>query len=155
MYPSLLARLNNQHESIAHLIQNLDTMRLTIEVIPGKWSIKDNIAHLATYQPIFLERVQVILTIDEPVFERYKADYDPEFEAWQQQTVPALLSRIEDDRKTIYDTISSLTPAEIHRTGIHKKFVALTITQWTEFFLFHEAHHLFTIFQLVHGTKVQ
>ena len=120
MYPSLLARLNNQHESIAHLIQNLDTMRLTIEVIPGKWSIKDNIAHLATYQPIFLERVQVILTIDEPVFERYKADYDPEFEACQQQTVPALLSRIEDDRKTIYDTISSLTPAEIHRTGIHK-----------------------------------
>jgi hypothetical protein len=32
--------------------------------------------------------------------------------------------------------------------GTHPKYGTLMITEWTEFFLLHEAHHLFTLFRL-------
>ena len=33
--------------------------------------------------------------------------------------------------------------------GHHPKYGALTLVEWTEFFLLHEAHHLFTLFKLL------
>jgi hypothetical protein len=39
-------------------------------------------------------------------------------------------------------------------SAVHKKYGALTIMEWTEFFLLHEAHHIFTIFQLMHDTEL-
>ena len=50
--------------------------------------------------------------------------------------------------------ITNLTPAELLKTGVHKKYGVLTITEWTEFFLLHEAHHIFTIFQLRHDIEL-
>jgi uncharacterized damage-inducible protein DinB len=153
MYRSLLDRLRNQHESVRSMIEGLDDVRLTAQIIPGKWSIKDNIAHLASYQPVFAERIGLILKNDKPNFERYKADDDPEFDAWRQLSTETLLKRMDEDRQKIHGTISKLSPAELKRTGIHKKYGALTVTNWTEFFILHEAHHLFTVFQLMHDTQ--
>jgi hypothetical protein len=46
-----------------------------------------------------------------------------------------------------------LSPDKLDRTGIHPKYGKLNIIDWTEFFLLHEAHHLFAIFQLTHTLK--
>ena len=145
LYPSLTDRLKTQHESIPMLIVNADLER---HPAPGKWSIKDNIAHLARYQPIFINRVHEILKHDGISFERYNADLDPEFPAWQTREVNDLLKQIAIDRQTIITLINSLTTEQLGRTGIHPKFGKLTMVEWPEFFLLHEAHHLFAIFQL-------
>jgi hypothetical protein len=147
-------RLKTQHQAIRFIIEKTDDTRLTKQLIQGKWTIKDNIAHLAKYQPVFLDRISLILAYDNPVFERYKAENDPEFETWRQYDLSTLLGRLDEDRVNIFNTITELTPAELNKTGIHKKYGALTITEWTEFFLLHEAHHIFTIFQLTHDTEL-
>jgi hypothetical protein len=46
------------------------------------------------------------------------------------------------------ELITNLNDGELLLTGTHPKFGVLTIPGWTEFFLLHEAHHLFTIFRL-------
>jgi hypothetical protein len=154
MYTSLWERLKNQHQAIRFIIEKPDNTRLTKQLIQGKWTIKDNIAHLAKYQPVFLNRVKLILANDNLVFERYKAENDPEFETWRQYDLSTLLDKLDEDRINIFNTITDLTPAELSKTGVHKKYGALTIMEWTEFFLLHEAHHIFTIFQLIHYTEL-
>ena len=57
-------------------------------------------------------------------------------------------------RNAIYVLITNLTDAAQSRTGVHKKYGKLTVLQWTEFFLLHEAHHIYTIFQLANDTEL-
>jgi hypothetical protein len=99
-------------------------------------------------KPVFLDRINLILADDNMVFERYKAENDPEFESWRQYDLSTLLNKLDEDRINIFDTIAYLTPAELGKTGVHKKYGTLTITEWTEFFLLHEAHHIFYYFSI-------
>jgi hypothetical protein len=154
IYPSLTHRLKEQHKTIASLIINLNNRQLSAHVVKGKWSIHENIAHLAKYQPVFLDRIRKILTMDEPEFGSYRAEDDDEFEIYCAFTPYELLKKISHDRETIYHLITTLPPDKLQRTGIHARYGKLDVLEWTEFFLLHEAHHLYTIFQLVHSVKL-
>ncbi|HZY38527.1 MAG TPA: DinB family protein [Mucilaginibacter sp.] len=152
IYPSLTQRLKEQHKTIAALIIKLNNRQIQREVVKEKWSIHENIAHLAKYQPVFLDRIHKILTIDQPVFAAYRAEDDDEFEIYCAFTPYELLKKISRDRETIFQLITHLPADKLELMGIHPKYGKLTVLEWTEFFLLHEAHHLYTIFQLVHTT---
>jgi len=153
IYNSLTERLRNQHLTIAELVAGISNNKLTTPASPGKWSALDNIAHLTRYQKIFIGRIQRILNEDVPVFERYSGDLDPEFTPFRSMELTELLDIINADRRTIFDLLSGLSDAELSRIGVHPKYGRLTIIKWAEFFVLHEAHHLFTIFQLVNSTE--
>lgn len=151
IYESLIDRLRTQHQAIENILQPLEPARLLVRLQPDKWNILENVAHLGRYQLVFIERIHEILLTEDPTFGRYVAEEDPEFESWKSLPVAPLLGHIQTDRNTIYSLITNLTDAAQCRTGIHKKYGKLTVLQWTEFFLLHEAHHLYTIFQLAHA----
>lgn len=153
LYQSLIDRLKNQHEAIAYIIANTGNTRLNYHSSPTKWSIRDNIAHLAKYQLVFIERINNILKNETPVFERYTAEEDPEFENWRMLEITDLNKSLKKERKFIYKLITNLSDQELKRSGFHKKFGKMAIIQWTEFFLLHEAHHIFTIFQIAHDPE--
>jgi uncharacterized damage-inducible protein DinB len=151
LHKSLKERLYNQDSTIYEIIKNADDRKLLYRPEPGKWNIHDNIAHLATYQPIFINRIRRILKEHNPAFDAYKADNDPDFIAAQQLSLNQLLDKLKEDREEIYFFIINLSDEQLTCAGTHPKFGKLTITDWTEFFLLHEAHHLFTIFKLAKG----
>ena len=150
IYPSLAERLKNQHTTIQPIIAGLGDEKLNHHPEPGKWSIHDNIVHLATYQPVYFGRMKQILSEDSPLFGRYKADDEEDFLAWQGKPLNEVLAKIEAEREEIIQFILGLNDEQLNRRGVHAKYGNLTILEWTEFFLLHEAHHLFTIFQLAH-----
>jgi hypothetical protein len=155
LYPSLDQRLKTQHEAIEKLIEGVDESVISVSQQIGKWSVKDIIAHLAKYQPVFTERINLILTTEAPKFERYSADEDPEFEKWRNFSVEKLVSLLKSDREKLYLLISNLSPEELSRIGHHQRFGNLNVVKWTEFFLLHEAHHMFAIFQLVNTNSAK
>jgi hypothetical protein len=155
IYSSLRNRLQNQHESISHIIADSPASILELAPAEGKWTIKDNVAHLAKYQPVFIERINMIRKNNESAFDRYLAENDPEFETWRKKDIDHLLGQMKSDRKTLYRLVTGLSEKDLNRTAHHKKYGRLTIVQWTEFFLLHEAHHIFTVFQLVNTFKQQ
>ena len=154
LYASLIGRLDNQHQTIDNILSTIDFNRMQMRPQPNKWNICDNVAHLVRYQFVFTERINQILIKDCPEFGRYKAEEDPEFEKWRVLDIADLFKQLKQERQNIYSLITSLSDSEINRPGVHKKFGKLNIIQWTEFFLLHEAHHIFTIFQLAHDTEL-
>jgi len=150
IYNSLIDRLSTQHETIGIIISGIDEGCISKRPAENKWNIHDNIAHLARYQSIFIERLNRILSEDCPAFERYKAEDDPEFENWLAMDTTELIKQIKIDRTEIYNLMIDLSEKETDRTGTHPRFGKLDVLEWTEFFLLHEAHHLYTIFQLAH-----
>ena len=151
LYTSLKERLLNQHTGIYEIIKNADDAKILYNPEHGKWNIHDNIAHLAVYQPIFINRIHKILKEDNPSFSAYRADDDPDFIVAKQLSLNELLDKLEGDREEIYFFIITLSHEQLTRTGTHPKFGKLTVADWIEFFLLHEAHHLFTIFRLANG----
>jgi hypothetical protein len=151
LYSSLVCRLKTQHLALTEIIKNADENRLNWQPAPGKWSIKDNIAHLETYQHVFIGRMHQILKGGTPVFKAYRADEESDFILDRQLPLDELLNKLNGNRRQILELITNLPDDDLLLQGIHTTYGTLTITEWTEFFLLHEAHHLFTIFKLAKG----
>jgi len=117
--------------------------------VEGKWSALENLAHLARYQEIFLERVQRILKQDKPAFSIYRAEQDPEWAAWKGLAYKDAVARLAASREKLLARLKSLSADDYERTGVHPRFGTMTLALWLEFFLVHEGHHLYAVLQQV------
>jgi hypothetical protein len=151
---SVMTRLQYQHETLPAMIEGLTEERLRYRKNSGKWSAFENIAHLAAYQLVFARRIERLGSENDPAFERYLAENDPVFPAYVGKPLTGLTSTIVIDRLAITARLKGMTESALQRTGFHAKFGRLTMIEWTEFFLLHEAHHLFTIFMLVRDLRM-
>jgi uncharacterized damage-inducible protein DinB len=154
LYPALIDRLKNQHLAIPEIIAGLAPMQIERRPAENKWNIHDNLAHLAKYQFTFINRLHEIINQPGSSFGRYVAAEDPEFEIFRNKTISELLISLNEQRMNLFDLVFSLSSDNLKKIGIHKKFGPMNIVQWLEFFVLHEAHHIFTIFQLAHDTDV-
>lgn len=150
---SMLARLQHQHETITELNNGLDEMQLKHRVNPDKWSAFENTVHLATYQHAFIHRLSLILAGGTPSFERYVADKDPLFHDHLRLSLQQIQEDLIKNRQLIVKRLTELNTRQLNLTGLHPRYGLMTITQWTEFFLLHEAHHLYTIFMLTQDLR--
>jgi hypothetical protein len=145
---SISTRLQYQHKSLLDIIDGLTDEQIRRQVIPGKWSIFENITHLETYQHTFIFRVREMLKGTDPSFPRYTAESDPLFHDNCTKSSREVMADLLTTRKEMAAEILSFKKEDFERTGQHPAFGRMTLTQWINFFLLHEAHHLFTIFKL-------
>jgi uncharacterized damage-inducible protein DinB len=148
MPSSISTRLYYQHKSLVDMIDGLSDEMIRRQVIPGKWSIFENIVHLQTYQHTFIDRVKQILENNNPSFSRYTAESDPLFLDNCGKSVREIIADLLAIRKEMAAEIVSFPEPDLVKTGTHPVFGKMTMLQWLNFFLLHEAHHLFTIFKL-------
>jgi uncharacterized damage-inducible protein DinB len=151
---SRLQRCETQlQDFLAVTLNAVATDTLSTRVIPGKWSAHEQLAHLARYHQVFLQRIDRILSENAPEFPRYRAEDDPEWPAWTSLPTSQLLVRISSMRAKLMARLRSLSEEQFERTGVHSRFGAMSLSLWLEFFLVHEAHHLYVVLQLVRSTK--
>jgi uncharacterized damage-inducible protein DinB len=148
IYTSIKDRLNSQHLSIKELIRNLDEEFINRRPETSKWSIQDNLVHIVSYHQVFLMRVNKIIKSDNPYFDRYTSEGDANFDKMKKLLSVELLHHLKEERKKVTDFIFKLNKSELQKPGTHQKFGAMNVVEWTEFFLLHEAHHIYTIFKL-------
>jgi len=153
LYEALLSRLKTQHLAVPEIIKGLDQRQLLLPVVEDKWNIHQNIAHLARYQQIFINRVEAMLTNDRLFFDRYVAAEDEQFAFFTDNSTKSNVDHINRHRGDILNLVQSLAANKSAHLATHAKFGPMDITQWTEFFLLHEAHHLYTIFQLAQAVR--
>jgi hypothetical protein len=152
--PSYLStRLQYQHKALLDLIDGLTDELIRRQVIPGKWSVFEQIVHLQTYQHVFCDRVKKMLEEDNPSFPRYSADTDPVYLTNCSKTFREIMGDMITTRKEMSTSCLSVKEKDLIRTGTHPVFGVMNITQWLNFFLLHEAHHLFAIFKLAAELK--
>ena len=57
-------------------------------------------------------------------------------------------------RAKLMARLRSLSEQDFQRTGVHPKFGEMSLSLWLEFFLVHEAHHLYAVLQLVRNRNM-
>jgi len=69
------------------------------------------------------------------------------------KNLPELFTILNYDRATLITNLQNINEEQFKRTGKHLKFGTLNIAQWTDMFLLHEAHHLWTMFGLINTSS--
>jgi len=153
MQSYLSTRLQYQHKALIDIIDGLSDELIRKQLTPGKWSIFENIVHLQTYQHVFCARIKKMLEENNPSFPRYSADTDPVFLENCRKTTREIMGNLITTRKEMSIGSLSLKENDLGRTGTHPVFGTMNITQWLNFFLLHEAHHIFTVFKMAAELK--
>jgi hypothetical protein len=146
---SQLPRLKTQLASVDVLFAGASPERIDRRTASGKWSARENLAHIGRYHEIFLERVRRILAETSPQFARYRAEEDPGWQEWASKPFEEVRNQLSALRLMLIDRIAGLQAADYARVGIHSAFGEMTLSLWLEFFLVHEAHHLYVILQRI------
>jgi uncharacterized damage-inducible protein DinB len=109
-----------------------------------KWSAHENLAHLGRYQEMFSERVEKMLREDSPEFGRYRAEEDQGFLQWVALSTTDVMKELQISRGYLLRKLENLNEDDFARICIHPLYGEMTLTQWLQFFLIHESHHLYT-----------
>ena len=146
---STMLRLRAQLECLPLLVAGAGEGALEKRPEPAKWSGRENLAHLARYHEVFIDRMERILREDRPLLERYRAEDDSEWPRWKDLPAQEILRALQELRAELIEYTTHLTDDDLARSGRHSRFGEMTLPQWLEFFLLHEAHHLFAVMQRV------
>ena len=149
---TILMRLRTQLSSLPALLEGVRRRDYDVRV-GGKWSVSQNVAHLARYHEVTIDRVRQMLSEAEPNIESYRAETDPEWPEWDGLSFEEAVQRLHAARAALIGILEGLTPAHWARTGRHSRFGALTLRAWMEFFIAHEGHHLYVITKRARGLE--
>lgn len=143
----LIARLRDQAEEVRRLTSDLTEAQLAARTVPGKWSLKELVAHLQRVQQVFSDRIEALVREENPSIASYDPDQDGEFSALAAQPARALVEAFLADRARLVARLEGLAPADWHRPGRHPEFPHYDLHFQVEYMAFHEAHHLYQMFQ--------
>jgi DinB superfamily len=141
---ALRSRFEHQLDALALVLRDTAPIHLEWRPADGRWSARENLAHAARHQEVLRQRLERILAEDGPRLERYRAEEDPAWPEWAALDTAEVLVRLRQGRRQLLALLDGLTAAQLERAGEHRVFGRLTIPEWLEFFLLHEAHHLYT-----------
>jgi uncharacterized damage-inducible protein DinB len=144
---STALRLRTQLDCLATILAGIPSDALERRATPGKWSARENLAHLARYQEVFISRITCIQSESRPTLPRYRAEDDPEWGAWMSRPAAEIIEALHAGRKILLAQVEGMPDEDLARTAIHPRFGEMTLVQWMEFFLLHEAHHLLAVLQ--------
>ena len=152
---SIRGRVAHQLDALDFVLRDAEPAFVTARPPSGKWSAHEHIAHLARVHALLLERIDIILGEDRPTLTRYRAENDPEWPSWAQLPTTAAVARLRDSRAALVRKIDAMSGGDLARVGLHPAFGPLTIPEWLEFFMLHEAHHLYQMLVRIAEARVQ
>ena len=150
---SLAGRLASQLDSIKLVLDGATPAALKARPKSGKWSAHENLAHLVRHQQATTVRIQRILNEDRPQLPSYKAESDPDWPALASESTEEIVRKLTAARQEMITLTAKLSPAQLSRIGVHPAFGPMTLAQWLDFFLIHEAHHLYVAMTRARGRE--
>lgn len=147
--PEWKERFTVQQKTFEGILGRFTDSALRAHPQEGKWGAFEHTAHLSHYQEITLGRLADLIagaaTTD---VTPYRSEEDPEFLAWCELSTPALLERYHVARRALIGELDDVDPDKVLHVLAHPTYGRFDLPGLVEFFLHHEAHHLYQSFRL-------
>ncbi|WP_027481441.1 DinB family protein [Deinococcus pimensis] len=140
---ALIDRFEENAAFVQRVFGEIPEERLRERRVADKWSAHENLAHLGQFHQAIRDRVNWIVTQDNPTFERYQPDADPGTRAWAAKPSARMLADFVTARRDLVEFLRGLPAEAWARPGTHGTFGTLTLAGWLEFWLQHEGHHIY------------
>ena len=120
-------RLATQLECLPLLLGDRSPVAIKRRPASGKWSAHENLAHLARYHEVFIERIQRILIEERPHLARYRAEDDPEWPQWAAMPTDEVMRKLKALRGELIKAVTHLLTCLLLAAEI--EFVAFILGQ--------------------------
>src|SRR5918996_658413 len=142
---STLLRLETQPEVIPLLLSGATPEAIMARPASGPWAAPQKPSPFGPPPTVFLERLRRILGESAPQLGRYRAEEDSAWPEWSCLSTEEVLSRHKAGRAEFIRFGKGLSHTDARRIGIHPLLGEMSLAFWVEFFLLHEAHHLYVV----------
>ena len=116
--------------------------QLDARPVPGKWSTREVVCHIADYEPIYADRMKRVIAENEPAICGGNPDALAARLAYGSRDVEEELALIELVRKQMGRILQALRSEDFQRRGIHEKHGPMTLATILERVTGHIPHHV-------------
>ena len=129
-------------ERLRQAVAGMTDEQLDAKPIPGTWSTRQVVCHVADFEPIYADRIKRVIAEDEPTFFGGDPDVFAARLAYEDRDVDEELRLIECTRRQMARILKTLTTADFRRTGNQFDDVRLDLTTLLTRITDHLPHHV-------------
>jgi hypothetical protein len=124
------------------IYQSIGEARFDEKPDPERFSLREGIAHLADWEPIFRKRMESILAA--PGYRIVGEDESQRAidNRYHEQDVFESLTRFETERATTTQFIRSLNPSDWSKFGVRDQASPMTIEDYANLLVCHDMYHI-------------
>ena len=110
--------------------------------VPGKWSIRQVVSHIADFEPVYADRMKRVLVEDNPTMFGGDPDVFAAGLHYDKRNVHEELELIASVRRQMAVILRNTDVEDFQRTGVHSEAGPLTLETLLERITRHVPHHL-------------
>lgn len=137
-----LQQLEETPAELRRLVANVDAARLSTPEAPGKWSVRQVLAHVADSDVVLAWRLRMILAQDRPPIQGYDQDAWSQHLGYDEVDVQQSLEVITALRHWNLRLIKRATADDLQRVGIHSERGEESVAHLMKLYAAHDLLHL-------------
>jgi len=138
---TLIAQYKAGYEEVARNLEGFPEESLSAHPLPGKWSAREIVQHLADSEMNSAIRLRKLLTEESPQIQGYdQEDYARRLRYNERDIAPAL-DALRGARATTGQLLDSMTDDDWSREGIHSESGRYTAEDWLRIYAGHAHNH--------------
>jgi hypothetical protein len=145
----VIAALERAPAIVIPMVRQADPAVLKRRPPSGKWSIHEHACHLAAVNPIFVQRLELMLTQEHPTIKSYDPGRDHPDDALLRIHLEDALARFARDRSGMVAKLRALRPDDWARTGDHDEYNSYSIVTMFRHLALHDFFHAYRIEELL------
>jgi hypothetical protein len=146
---SIIAALDNAPQIVLPLVREVPASTLKRRPQPNKWSAHEHACHLAAVHPLFLSRLELMLTNSQPVIKPYLPDADDEDGALLKVDLSEAMERYVRDRRQLVERLRELPDEAWLRTAEHGEYSHYSVFIMFRHLAMHDMLHAYRIEELL------
>ena len=131
--------------ALRQAISGMTSDQLNAAPIPGKWSTRQVICHIADFEPVYADRIKRVIAEDQPLLLSGNPDQFAAALAYDQRDLEVELQLIEVVRRHLASILRAVPAETFQRAGKHSSDGLLTIETLLKRITGHIPHHVKTI----------
>jgi len=137
----LIARYSDGYQEVVNALDGFPTESLGAHPIPGKWSAKEIVHHLADSESTSAIRIRKLLVEDNPVIHGYdEAEFARKLKYNERDMSPAM-DAFRAARATTTQLLSIMSDDDWKREGTHSESGRYTPEHWLTIYAAHAHNH--------------
>jgi hypothetical protein len=138
---ALITKYADGYQEVVNALEGFAPDNLGAHPIPGKWSAKEIVHHLADSETTSAIRLRRLLVEDNPVIQGYdEADYAIKLKYNERDMAPAL-EAFRSARSTTAQLLALMSEQDWQRSGTHSESGAYTPEHWLKIYAAHAHNH--------------
>ena len=137
----LIARYADGYQEVAKALEGFDDKGLSARRLPGKWTAREIVHHLADSESISAQRLRKLLTEDKPIIHGYDQERYAVALRYNERDMAPALEAFRAARATTSQILLAMSSADWEREGWHTESGRYSAEAWLRIYAAHAHNH--------------